>query len=352
MNEKTKEILDKFYTEKYKNPEVKPLYRKEILDVDLIDISATELSDLCLSIGDGSATETFGNLIRCFSVLYDYMIENGYVKVNPFKTYEMLSFHVLYKEFAEKSSLVILYKEDIEKIIDLIEDDTKTDEKDLKVLLLRGFFEGIPYIEYFVDMKCENIDYENMAINVTKGVINKFSKEFFDALKRYEENTQITIHYDNYKNQGSRDLDSSRIRFDNYLLKYNDNSFRGKYSIKTNKKYRAYMLRNIRKQIKEIIEIVKKEYNFKFTISDLTISGFLNYVYNNTNNYRLFIETCMKYRPMELIYLGKMYGMKNAKRLKYNCYVYVYKSKWYQEFLLDKTIPDEEKEKYAYVCTN
>lgn len=350
MNEKTKEILEKFYTEKYKNPEVKPLYRKEILDVNLTNISATELSELCLTLGDGCGTKTFGNLILYFSALYDYMIENGYVKVNPFKTYEMLSFHVLYKEFAEKSSLIILYKEDIENIIDLIEDDTKTDEKDLKVLLLRGFFEGIPYIEYFADMKCENIDYENMVINVTKGVTNKFSKEFFDALKRYEENTQIILHYDN--NNKKSEVECNRIRFNNYLLKYNNRTSRGEYSIETDKKYRAYMLRNIRKQMKEIVEIVKKEYDFEFTISDLTISGFLNYVYNNTNNYRLFIETCMKYRPMELIYLGKMYGMKNAKRLKYTCYVYVYKSKWYQEFLLDKTIPDKEKEKYAYVCTN
>lgn len=346
-NETTKEILDRFYSENYSKSYARLLDKKEVWKEDLINASPNDLSEICLTLGEKYyGVGSFRNMRSQFSTFYEYLIDEGYVKVNPFNIYEMLSFNILCKELVERSPSVVLYKEDIDNIIQLIE-KSNCEESDLKILLIRGFFEGIPYVEYFADMIYENINFNNKTIKIKEGVVNKFSNKFFESLKKYNENRHVSVIYHNFGKEC--EVNFNRVNFENRVLKYDDSNLRGSLQIKSETKYRNFILKKIRKQIEEIVNIVCENYDFKFTITDLTMSGFLNYVYDNINSYKGFVETCCKHRPFGLISFGKAYGMKNPTRLKSTCYIHVHKSKWFQEYMLDENIPDDEKEKYLYV---
>lgn len=334
---KTKILLEEFYEETSRKH--KKLYKKEVFEKNLIKISPLGLLDLCLDMCNNGGIESLRNTRSEFSSFYDYLIQKGYVKINPFREYDVLSYKSMSRELAERSDVAVLYEEDIEKIVKLIKDED-LNEKDLKILLVRGFFEGIPTLDDFVELESNNIDFENRTIRIQNGsVVNEFSDKFFAALSEYSNNLEIFV-----KIPYGRRVRSDRTKYKDRIIKYDVNK---KTSMKSDKEYNQYAKNKIRKSINEISNAVYRKYNVKITSKNLIVSGFLNYVFNFAKDYKTFVEICRENQSRILQKLGRLYGMKNVTRLKFSIYVYVYKSKWFQEFLSDPNISDMEKEKFS-----
>lgn len=235
------------------------LNKEDIWNEDLYNLDSNDqlldfvIKKICRKSKSLHFLEDIRSALNCF---FEWSVKKGYISYNPFikKEYEYKRF--IYA-FVDEMDITFVYDDTIETIISKLKMN-----KDFNEVLIRGFYEGIGSVKNLLNLRWEEVDYNNSTILIN-GEEKKMSSKFFEALKRYE----YVKDFEAVRGINNNYFTLSLYIYDGHVFKYTCNNIKSEEEYM--QKMRVFITKSFKKLSKKIIDI---DYQM------LSISGFINFV--------------------------------------------------------------------------
>lgn len=315
-----KELIEEYcddvrYSEKQKSYLLQPyIYEKDLFNLTPFQYGNLIISDMCgngSNRGSKNATYLLSNYNYIFS-FFEWCVNNKkIINYNPFAEVNELSKNNLLLQFANDTKAKVIYKEDLNKIVNLVPSNKET-----YALIIGLLFDGVKSNNELSSIRVSYIKNNILLLNGRKIILSKFT---INALLSYEKCN--TYHFD--KNNHSDDR--AYLRYKDFLFKRTEDT-----NFNCDEDY--YIKNTATNWIGRLLK------NIGLSYGDITKSGLLDALrktFNELNDKEfshMFIcdEKLNSGAARKINKVGNSYGvMERSNNILNYCLIYLLKSKYY-----------------------